>query len=211
MRKRRWPIVDGVLGLGGRWTRPPSRPDLVIVGLGNPGSEYAQTRHNMGFRCLDRIAGDHSIALSRRHRSALVGEGVVEERRVVLAKPRTFVNRSGQAITFLLARYRTSPRELLVIYDDLDLPLGRVRLRPEGSAGGHNGIKSITHALGTQDFPRLRVGIGRPPAGADQVEYVLGTMSEEELEPASEAVERAAEAVASVLADGIAAAMNRFN
>jgi PTH1 family peptidyl-tRNA hydrolase len=186
-------------------------PKLVIVGLGNPGEEYAGSRHNVGFWCVDRIAGEHSIPLSRRNRSTLLGEGVIEGHPVALAKPRTFVNRSGEAITYLLARFRVSPGELLVIYDDIALPLGKIRLRPEGSAGGHNGIKSITQAIGTQDFPRLRVGVGAPPPGSDQIGYVLGSIPDDEMEVANAAVDRVAQAVASVLTEGIDTTMNRFN
>ena len=188
-----------------------SPPDLVIVGLGNPGNQYAHTRHNVGFRCVDRIAASHSIALSRRNRSAIIGEGIIEGHAVVLAKPRTFVNRSGEAITYLLSRFRVSPRDLLVVYDDIALPLGRMRLRPDGGAGGHNGIKSIIDSVGTQDFPRLRIGIGSPPEGSDQIEYVLGTMSDDERKIADETLEQAAQAVVSTLTDGITVAMNRFN
>ena len=208
MRKIGRPILDAVLGLRNRQTKPPAR---VIVGLGNPGSEYADTRHNVGFWCIDRMARHHSIAFSRRHRSVMIGESVIEGHRVVLAKPRTFVNRSGQAVSYLLVRYRVSPQELLVVHDDMDLPLGKIRLRSRGSSGGHNGMESIIAAVGTQDFPRLRVGIERPSAGSDQVEHVLGALSEEEKRTTDEAVERAAQAVKTVLTDGITVAMNRFN
>lgn len=194
-----------------RSNRSSVPPKLIIVGLGNPGEEYAGSRHNVGFWCVDRIAEEHSISLSRRNRSALLGEGVIEGHPVALAKPRTFVNRSGEAITYLLARFRVSPGELLVIYDDIALPLGKIRLRPEGSAGGHNGIKSITQAIGTQDFPRLRVGVGAPPPGSDQIGYVLGSIPDDDMEVANAAVDRVAQAVASVLADGIDTTMNRFN
>ena len=213
MEKRRIPVLDAVLDLvrGSDKSSDGAPPKLVVVGMGNPGSEYANTRHNAGFWCIDRIADDHSISLSRRNRSALVGEGVIEGRPVALAKPRTFVNRSGQAIVYLLARYRISPADLLVIYDEADLPLGKIRLRPAGSAGGHHGVKSIIEAIGTEDFPRLRLGIGPPPAGTDQVAYVLGAMSEKEQEVANDAVQRAAEAVVGVLTEGITATMNRFN
>lgn len=208
MRKIRWPILDAIPGLRRPRAEPPS---LIIVGLGNPGSQYARTRHNVGFWCIDRLADKNSIALSRRHRTAQLGEGTIEGHRVVLAKPRTFVNRSGEAATYLLARFRVSPQELLVIFDDIALPSGALRLRLGGSAGGHNGVTSIIEALGTRELPRLRIGIGHPPEGADQVAYVLGAMSEEEQRAADDAVERAAQAVATVLADGITAAMNRFN
>ena len=205
------PILNAARKLLKRSNRSSVPPKLVIVGLGNPGEEYASSRHNVGFWCVDRIAEEHSISLSRRNRSALLGEGVIEGHPVALAKPRTFVNRSGEAITYLLARFKVSPNELLVIYDDIALPLGKIRLRPEGSAGGHNGVKSITQAIGTQDFPRLRVGVGAPPPGSDQIGYVLGSIPDDDMEVANAAVDRVAQAVASVLTEGIDTTMNRFN
>ena len=208
MRNFRWSVADAVLNWRKQRSQPPSR---IIVGLGNPGSEYAQTRHNVGFWCVDRIAANHDITLSRRHRSALIGEGVIEGHRIVLAKPRTFVNRSGLAVAYLITRYGVTPQELLVIYDDISLPPEKVRLRPEGSAGGHNGVTSIIDAVGTQDFPRLRIGLGGPPDGVGRVEDVLGTMSHEERKAALELVERAAEATVSLLTDGIDEAMGKFN
>ena len=208
MKKPRWPILDAIFGPRRQRAAPPSR---IIVGLGNPGSQYAETRHNVGFWCVDRIASDYDIALSRRHRSSIIGEGEVEGHRVVLAKPRGFVNRSGQAIKYVLARYSISPQALLVIYDDMELPLGKIRLRSEGGAGGHNGIKSVIEAAGTQDFPRLRIGIGRPPVGFGAIEYVLDSMSDEERTMADEVVAKTSQAVATVLTDGITVAMNRFN
>ena len=208
MRKLRWPTLDGVLGLR---KQASDLPSIIVVGLGNPGPQYARTRHNVGFWCLDRLAAEHSIEFSRRHRSASIGEGDIEGQKVVLAKPRTYVNRSGEAVDYLLRRFRVSPEKLLVVYDDVDLPLGKVRLRAKGSAGGHNGIKSIVETLGTQEFPRMRIGIGHPPDGGEQIEYVLGTMSPDEQEVADDAVRRATQAAADTLADGITAAMNRFN
>ena len=205
------PILNAARKLLKRSNRVSVPPKLVIVGLGNPGEEYASSRHNVGFWCIDRISGEHSISLSRRNRSALLGEGVIEGNPVALAKPRTFVNRSGEAATYLLARFRMSPGELLVIYADITLPLGKLRLRPGGSAGGHNGVKSITQALGTQDFPRLRVGDGAPPPGSDQIGYVLGSIPDDDMETANAAVDRVAQAVASVLTEGIDTTMNRFN
>ena len=208
MRSAGRAILNALLGPRGQLLEPPAR---IVVGLGNPGGQYAETRHNIGFWCVDRLARDRSITLDRRHRSALVGEGAIEGHRVVLAKPRTFVNRSGQTVSYLLARYRVSPKKLLVIYDDMDLPVGKIRLRLDGGAGGHNGMKSIIETVGSQDFPRLRVGIGRPPSGSAQVEYVLGNMSNGERKLADEGVERAVEAVECVVGDGITVAMNRFN
>jgi PTH1 family peptidyl-tRNA hydrolase len=208
MKKIRWPSLNRLIGLGGKASVPP---EMIVVGLGNPGDRYRDTRHNIGFRCVDRVAGDHAIELSRRQRRALIGEGVIDGRRVVVARPRTYVNRSGEAVAYLLTRYAVSPRQLLVVYDDMDLPLGKLRLRPTGSTGGHNGVKSIIDAVGTREFPRLRIGIGRPAEGVDQVDHVLGTMSPDDRREIDEAVERAADAVISVISEGITVAMNRFN
>ncbi len=184
---------------------------MVVVGLGNPGSKYTETRHNIGFWSIDRIATEHSIDVSARNKATVVGEGTIAEQRVVLVRPRTFVNRSGEAARYLLARYRIPPEKLLIIYDDINLPLGRLRLRARGTAGGHNGIKSIIEALGTEDFPRMRIGIGRPSAGQDQISYVIGAMSPEERKVADEMLERVDQAVSAILTDGIDTAMNRFN
>ena len=183
----------------------------LIVGLGNPGTQYAQTRHNFGFWCVDRLAELYGIDFSIRRQSAVVGEGGIEGVAVALAKPRTFVNRSGEAVRYLLDRYRSSPHDLLVVHDDLALPLGRLRLRPSGSSGGHNGVRSIIKAIGSQDFPRMRMGIGQPPHGVDQVEYVLGSIPPQERDQAREAVERATEAAVAVLVEGMTEAMNRYN
>ena len=207
MRKIRWAILDSIL----RRKRTSGTPTLVVVGLGNPGKRYAQTRHNVGVWCVERLAEKHSIAFSQRHRLAVMGEGAIDGRDLIVAKPRTYVNNSGQAVSYLLTRYRATPDVLMVVYDDMNLPPGKLRLRPGGSAGGHNGIKSVIDALGTEDFPRLRVGIGRPPSGSDEVSYVLGTMSTEEQAQVMEASERAVQAVASVVSEGITAAMNKFN
>lgn len=211
MPRLRLPILDTLFGAKEQPQQPQDRPSLIIVGLGNPGSQYAGTRHNIGFWCVDYLAKEHSITLERRHKTALIGEGIIEDRRVVLAKPRTFVNRSGEAVSYLLARYRVTPAELLIVYDEINLPPGKLRLRPQGSAGGHNGIRSIIEAIGTQDFPRLRVGVGRPPDGADQIGHVLGALPPEEREATEDAIERVVQAVSCLLTDGIDTAMNRFN
>ncbi len=208
MPRFRWPPLESIPGLRKRRTE---RPSLFVVGLGNPGPQYARTRHNIGFWCIDLLAANHAIDVKRRHRTSLIGEGTIGESRVVLAKPRTFVNRSGDAVRYMLARYRISPGDVLVVCDDIALDPGKIRLRPSGSAGGHKGLKSIIEVLGTQQFPRLRVGIGRPPDGGDQIGFVVGTMSQAERQAADAAVACAAEAVASVLTDGIERAMNRFN
>ncbi len=210
MRKLRFPGLEALFGpRRERATEEP--PSLVVVGLGNPGSKYAETRHNIGFWSIDRIAREHSIDVSGRNKATVVGEGTIAERRVVLVRPRTFVNRSGEAATYLLARYRVSPNKLLIIYDDINLPLGKLRLRARGRAGGHNGLKSIIEALGSEEFPRMRIGIGRPSVGTDQISHVIGDMSPEEREVADEMLDRVTQAVSAILTDGIDTAMNRFN
>ena len=183
----------------------------LIVGLGNPGRQYAKTRHNVGFWCVDRLARENSITFSRRHPRAVIGQGVIAGVAVALAKPRTFVNNSGSAVSYLLDRYGISPADLLVIYDDMDVAQGKLRLRLRGSAGGHNGMKSIIEAIGTQDFARVRVGIDRPPPGVDEVEYVLGTVSTEERIKIDDGVEGAVQSVAFIFSEGFDLAMDRFN
>jgi PTH1 family peptidyl-tRNA hydrolase len=186
-------------------------PSLVIVGLGNPGDKYTRTRHNAGFWFIDRLAKKHSITLERRHQSALIGEGVIGDDSVVLVKPRTFVNRSGEAVRYLLARYRIKPDKLLIVYDEINLPPGKLRLRPGGSAGGHNGIRSIIESAGTQEFPRLRIGVGRQEDGDSQIDHVLGKLPPDEQKAVDDAIERGVDAVSNLLTEGIDRAMNKFN
>jgi len=190
----------------------------LVVGLGNPGQAYAAHRHNVGFWCVKRLAGNWSIRF-KSSRWARVGEGQVDDQPLVLAKPRTFVNRSGDAAASLLQRYELSPPEMLVICDDLDLPAGRLRLRAGGGHGGQKGLRSIIGTIGSGGFPRLRIGIGRPRTAEGEpithplvvAKYVLGEPGPEEQEALEAAVERAAEAVACVLREGLAVAMNRYN
>ena len=186
-------------------------PALVIVGLGNPGPEYAGTRHNAGFWCIDALADKHAVTMERKHRSAVIGEGNIETYPVVLVKPRTYVNRSGATISYLKARYALPTDKLLIVCDDINLPPGKLRLRRKGSAGGHNGIKSVIEAAGSQDFPRLRIGVGRPAEGTGQIEHVIGPMEPTDREVVDEAVERAADAVSCLLSDGIEETMSRYN
>lgn len=182
----------------------------LIVGLGNPGPRYAQNRHNVGYQCLARIARQHGMAFGRVMFKAHVASGQIAGEKVLLAKPLTFMNLSGQAVRPLFRWYRVALSDLLVVYDDLDLPAGRIRLRKKGSSGGHKGMASIIEALGTQDFARLRIGIGRPIHG-EPTDYVLSNFSPDELIAMEEAYERAMAAVESFVADGIDVAMNRFN
>ncbi len=181
----------------------------LIVGLGNPGRKYQGTRHNVGFVTIRILARRHHIHVRSRRNKALVGEGVIAGEKVVLAKPLTFMNLSGQAVGGLLRRYRLEPSDLIVISDDVNLPLGRLRVRARGSAGGHKGLSSIIHSLGTEDFARIRIGIGSP--GFGMVDYVLSRFGRAEREVAREATSRTADAVEAVLAAGIEQAMNRFN
>jgi len=183
----------------------------LIVGLGNPGRRYAGNRHNVGFQIVDRLAAAHGLALTRRQGNALVTTGEISGRPVVLAKPQTFMNDSGRAVTPLVRFYQIAPADLLVIYDDLDLPFATLRLRPEGSAGGHHGMESIISALSRQDFPRLRVGIGRPPGRMDPIDYVLQDFDREQQEFLPELYDRAIKAIETFLAEGITLAMSRHN
>jgi len=190
----------------------------LIVGLGNPGKTYARNRHDIGFRCLNYFARLHSIRFDRRQCQARVGFGEVGEERLLLAKPRTFVNLSGRAVGPLVHKYSISLSDLLIIYDDLDLPLGKIRLRRSGGSGGHNGIKSIVSTLGSENFLRIRVGIGRPQveglSNADEdviVSYVLGDFTPQEEKLIKPVIAGVAEAIDCFLAQGIEVAMSRFN
>lgn len=196
---------------GGKRAHHPEPPALAIIGLGNPGAEYATTRHNAGFWCIDALSRKYAIRLERLRSAAIIGEGAIANRPVALVKPRTYVNRSGAAIRYLQARYALQADKLLIVCDDINLPPGKLRLRPKGSAGGHNGLKSIIEAAGSQAFPRLRIGVGRPADGAGQIEHVIGPMPPDEREIMDAAVERAADAIACLLAEGIQETMSRFN
>jgi PTH1 family peptidyl-tRNA hydrolase len=183
----------------------------LIVGLGNRDRRYRRTRHNVGWDVIDRMARRWGVTVDQEDGWAQVGSAKVGRNRILLAKPQTYVNRSGVAVADLLRRHRVKIGDLLVIADDLDLPLGRLRLRGGGSHGGHNGLRSIIEALGRDDFPRLRVGIGRPPAGVDPAEFVLTPFREDEDAVMQAALDRAADAVETVLREGLPTAMNRFN
>lgn len=181
------------------------------MGLGNPGRRYARNRHNVGFQCLSRLARSYGLAFRRRRHQARLAAGWIAGQEVVLAQPLTFMNQSGLAVRGLVGWLKLSLSDLLVIYDDLDLPLGTLRLRPCGSAGGHRGVQSIIEALGSESFPRLRVGIGRPPPGQDPVDFVLSDFWPQEEEAMAQVRARVAEAVECFLREGLAAAMNKFH
>ena len=184
--------------------------EKLIVGLGNPGRKYARNRHNVGFLCLDRLAQAHGLSFTRRRAKACLTLGKIAEVEVILAKPLTYMNLSGQAVRQLVTFYKLSLEDILVIYDDLDLPLGTIRLRPEGGSGGHKGIRSIIEALGGQAFPRLRVGIGRPPDN-DAVSYVLSDLPADEQITLESVYKKVVAAVELFLREGIEAAMNAYN
>jgi PTH1 family peptidyl-tRNA hydrolase len=183
----------------------------LIVGLGNPGRQYASNRHNVGFRCLDYLAAAHDLTFNRRQRGASIALGLVLRRAVVLVKPRSFMNKSGRPVVSLARFYRVPLDRLLVVYDDLDLPAGTTRLRPSGGSGGHRGMRSIIQQLGSREFPRLRIGIGRPPGQMDPADYVLQDFSDDEEVLLERTLEQATAAIETWLTDGVDEAMSQYN
>jgi PTH1 family peptidyl-tRNA hydrolase len=184
--------------------------DFLIVGLGNPGEEYESTPHNLGFLVVDRLAESNAIRVSRKENMAFVGLGAVAGKNVALAKPQTYMNLSGGAVQGLLERYELKPDRLIVVYDELDLPWGSLRIRLNGSAAGHKGVKSVIGSLGTNEFARVRMGIdpGNPVNGE---QFVLAKFKRAQKQEVEEVVVRAAEAVESILAEGAAQAMTKYN
>ena len=183
----------------------------VIAGLGNPGREYEGTRHNVGFMTLDALADKYNIDVREKAFKGLIGKGVIEGNKVILVKPQTYMNLSGECIRQVMDYYKVDPSEFIVIYDDISLVPGGIRIRKKGSAGGHNGIKNIIQELGTQKFVRIKVGVGAKPQGWDLADYVLGRFGSEDRKLVDEAQDRACKAVELILSDGPDAAMNEFN
>jgi PTH1 family peptidyl-tRNA hydrolase len=183
----------------------------LITGLGNPGREYRENRHNAGFMVLDRLAVRLGTTFTRLESKALVTKADYQGQRLVLAKPQTYMNLSGTSVSSLLGFYKIPIENLLVAYDDVDLPLGTLRIRPDGGSAGQKGMVSIIERLGTDNFARLRVGIGRPPGQKDAATYVLENFSSQELEFLSPVIDRATDAVLSFVALGLNAAMNKYN
>lgn len=184
----------------------------IIAGLGNPGKQYAQTRHNVGFDTIDILADKYNISVDTKKHKALCGKGMIEGQKVVLAKPQTFMNLSGESVRELVDFYKIDPEEeLIVIYDDISLEPGKIRIRKKGSAGGHNGIKNIIAQLGTQNFQRIKVGVGEKPKGWDLADYVLGHFSKEDRGLVDDALKRAAGAVELMVQGEVDQAMNQFN
>jgi PTH1 family peptidyl-tRNA hydrolase len=183
----------------------------LIVGLGNPGAQYRYNRHNVGFMLADRLADRLGVKFTRLESKALVTKGEHEGRRIVLAKPHTFMNLSGQSVGALVRFYKVPLSNLLVAYDDVDLPLGTVRMRPDGGSAGQKGMASIIERLGTQEIPRLRLGVGRPPGRMDAADYVLQDFPAGEKELLQATLDRAADAALVFVMEGLEAAMNRYN
>jgi PTH1 family peptidyl-tRNA hydrolase len=183
----------------------------LIVGLGNPGYEYHLTPHNLGFMVVDRLAESCGVELTRREAQALTAAAEIERERVILAKPQTYMNLSGMAVARLRERYELPAQDLIVLLDDVDLPLGTLRIRSRGSAGTHNGLKSVIGALQAEDFARVRMGVGPDRPLEDLVSYVLKPFRRADLETVADMIERATEAVNVILKEGISAAMNHFN
>jgi PTH1 family peptidyl-tRNA hydrolase len=183
----------------------------LIVGLGNPGPEYQWTPHNLGFLAVDEVANRNGIRVERPEAQALVGLGKLAGEEIILAKPQTYMNLSGNSVGRLMDKYEVEPADLLVMFDERDLPWGVIRIGERGSPGTHNGAKSVTSAVGTQDFARLRLGCGPDHPVGDLAAYVLRPMKKAELEIAGEMVAAADDAIEMILAQGIAAAMNKFN
>ena len=185
---------------------------FLIAGLGNPTSEYAGTRHNVGFDVIDAIADKYNISVTERKNRAFCGKGMIAGQKVILAKPQTYMNLSGESIRGLVDYYKLDAQtELLIIFDDVSLDVGQLRIRKKGSAGGHNGIKNIIQHLGTSDFHRVKVGVGEKPKDYDLADYVLGHFSKAEKEQMQEGYQHAVEAVEMILRGEIEAAMNVFN
>lgn len=185
---------------------------FIIAGLGNPGREYINTRHNIGFETIDAIAAKYNIDVSEKKHKGLIGKGVIEGNKVILVKPQTFMNLSGECLREVCDYYKVDPEsEVIVIYDDITLDVGGIRVRKKGSAGGHNGMKSIIAHLGTEGFMRIRVGIGEKPARMDLADWVLGHFPESDKENLRSGINDAAEALLLLMRDEVDEAMNRYN
>ncbi len=183
----------------------------IIIGLGNPTREYQATRHNIGFDAVTRICDDYNIRLDMKEHKALCGRGYIGGEKVILAQPQTYMNLSGESVRALVDYYKLTSEDIIVVCDDINLDVGQLRVRKKGSAGGHNGLKNIILQLGTQDFMRIRVGVGQKPEKWDLADYVLGRFPKEEEPLIREALERVSKACGCIITDGVETAMNRYN
>ncbi|WP_043582291.1 aminoacyl-tRNA hydrolase [Acetivibrio clariflavus] len=183
----------------------------VVIGLGNPGPRYENTRHNVGFDTIDQLSKKHNIAVTKVKYKAVIGDGNIGGHRVLLVKPQTFMNLSGESVREIIEWYKVPVKNIIIIYDDIDLPVGKIRIRPKGSAGTHNGMRSVIYQIQSEDFPRIRIGIDKPPQGWELADFVLSKFSADERKSVEEAIENAADAVEVILNSGIDKAMNRYN
>jgi len=183
----------------------------IIVGLGNPTAQYMGTRHNVGFDAIDALAHEHNITVEQQKHRAYIGKGVIAGQKVILAKPQTYMNRSGESVFSLLNYYKVDEQKLIVIYDDVSLSVGQIRIRKQGSAGGQKGMKSIISHLGSQEFLRIRIGIGEKPLGLNLADYVLSHFSKEEKELLFDSYEATIKAVETILSGDVDGAMNKWN
>ncbi|MBO4863220.1 MAG: aminoacyl-tRNA hydrolase [Eubacterium sp.] len=183
----------------------------IIVGLGNPGLKYAGSRHNMGFSAITALSDKHGIKLNKKELKSITGHGFIEGEKVVLAEPQTYMNLSGEAVRALIDFYKCTAEDLIIIYDDADIDVGRIRIRKQGSAGGHNGIKNIIEHLGTDTFDRIKIGIGKRPDEWEMMDYVLSRPAKEDLPTIRDAVNRAADAVSEIIRSDADSAMNLYN
>lgn len=184
----------------------------IIAGLGNPTKQYSGTRHNVGFDVLDMLADKNNISIDQKKNRAYIGKGMINGEKVILAKPQTFMNLSGESIRGLVDYFKINPEsQLIIIYDDVSLPVGQLRIRKKGSAGGHNGMKNIISHLGSMVFPRIKIGVGEKPAKYDLADYVLGHFSKKEKELMDEGYEKAVNAISLIIGDDMDKAMNTYN
>lgn len=183
----------------------------LIVGLGNPENEYANTRHNMGFDAINELAKNNNISITKNKFTSLYETGIIQGQKVILLKPQTFMNLSGQAIKEASQFYNIEPENIIVIYDDIDIEKGKIKLRKKGGAGSHNGMKSVVQELNSNNFIRIRIGIGQPEFKSDMINYVIGKVPEEEQKMLQNGTHKAAEAIEEILKNGIDIAMNKFN
>lgn len=183
----------------------------LIVGLGNPEEEYAKTRHNMGFNVINKLSSKYGIEINKKKFDALCGDGIIEGKKVILLKPQTYMNLSGKSIVQVTNFFKIPLENIIVIYDDIDVQQGLIRIRKKGSSGSHNGMKSVIEELNSEEFARIRVGIGRPKYEDDMINYVIGNIPEEEQEELDKGAEKAKEAIIEMLKNGIDSAMNKFN
>ncbi len=183
----------------------------LIVGLGNPEEDYSNTRHNMGFNVINKLSEKYDIEVTSKKYSGLFGKGLIEGEKVLLLKPQTFMNLSGKSIKECMDFYKLQGEDVIIIYDDIDIEPGMIKLRKRGGPGSHNGMKSVVHEMGMQEFPRVRIGIGCPDDKTDLIEYVIGAIEEEQKPKLQEGIEKATNAVIEILKSGIDIAMNKYN